>query len=244
MTQAHYGKHIVCAYDRELSRLRALVLDMKTRAIEQTHAALGALLQPDLTAAHRVIDREPGIDTLTLEADEEIFILIAKRQPTAIDLRLVLAISKVVNDLERSADHAARMAGCVIRLHKQGVRSLSAPLAQALEQMSTEVCRLLDQGIKALTEAELNQAIAVFEAEPQFRQAALVAHEQLFDTPETAQPRVLAELLTIHSALKRLGDRGASIAEQAVYVIRGDDVRYRNRELLIEALRQTQLSAS
>lgn len=240
MTQAQYGNHIVRAYDRELGRLRALVLDMKTRVIEQTRVALAALLQPDLNAAHQVIGREPGIDTLTLEADEEIFILIAKRQPTAIDLRLVLAISRVVNDLERGGDYAVRMAHSAIRLHEHGIPSLPEPFAQALEQLSAEVCRRLEQAVRALSAAELDQAIAVFETELQFQQCTLTVREQIFASPQASQPQTLAELLSIHYALERLGQHGANIAEQAVYVIRGDDVRYRNRELLIDALRQAE----
>jgi phosphate transport system protein len=232
------GHHIMRAYDQELARLRNLVLEMKTRVLDQTREALTALLQPDVNAAHGVLDREPGIDTLTLEADEEIFILIAKRQPTAVDLRLVMAISKVVSDLERGGDHAASMARSAIRLHQAGHRQPTAPLSESLQQLFATGCRMLEQSVTALTEAKLEQAIEVFERETAFYNQVRATREEILDSDYAQQPRALAELLAIPHALKRLGNHGANIAEQAVYVIRGDDVRYRNRELLIDALRQ------
>lgn len=238
MSLAQRGHHIMRAYDLELGRLRTLVLDMKDRVIAQTQEALSALLEPDLNAARLVLDREPGIDTLTLEADEEIFMLIAKRQPTAVDLRLVMAISKVVNNLERCGDHAVQIARSAIQLNETDSHHPPATLAKNLEQLAAEVCRVLSKAVGALAEADLTQAIAVFEAETGLYRQAASAREQILDSQPSQAPKTLAELLAIQHALERLGNHGANIAEQAVYVIRGDDVRYRNRELLIDALRQ------
>ncbi|EIC21374.1 phosphate signaling complex protein PhoU [Thiorhodovibrio frisius] len=237
MIESPRGRHIMRAFDQELARLRDLVLDMKTRVLEQTREALTSLLEPDINAAHLVLDREPGIDTLTLEADEEIFIVIAKRQPTAVDLRLVMAISKVINDLERGGDHAASMARSAIRLHESGYSPPSVPLSKSFEQLFAAGCQMLEQGVTALAEADLTPAIEVFELETAFYQQVRSTREDILDSPYAQQPRAMAELLTIPHSLKRLGNHGANIAEQAVYVIRGDDVRYRNRELLIDALR-------
>lgn len=238
MIQSQRGHHIMRAYDQELARLRDLVLEMKTRVLEQSREALTALLQPDLDAARVVLDREPSIDTLTLEADEEIFLVIAKRQPTAIDLRMIMAISKVINDLERGGDHAASMAHSAIRLHEAGHPPPPAPLSGSLERLFAAGCHMLEQGVTALTSAELTAAIEVFEREPAFYQQVRSTREEILASSYAQQPHALAELLTIPHSLKRLGSHGANIAEQAVYVIRGDDVRYRNRELLIDALRQ------
>ncbi|MBK1647061.1 phosphate signaling complex protein PhoU [Rhabdochromatium marinum] len=230
--------HIVRAYDQELARLCNLVLEMKTRVLDQTREALTALLQPDPNAARTVLHREPGIDTLSMEADEEIFIVIAKRQPTAIDLRQVLAISKVVTDLERAGDHAASMAYSAIRLHEITREPPPPALTQALEHLFDTGRQMLEQAVAALSEADLEQAIAVFEREADFHQQVLDTRDAILDSTYAQSPRALAELLAIPHALKRLGNHGANIAEQAVYVCQGDDVRYRNRELLIDALRQ------
>lgn len=243
MSETPRGRHIMRAFDQELARLRDLVLNMKNRVLEQTREALRGLLQPDLNAARVVLDREPGVDILTLEADEEIFNVIAKRQPTAVDLRLIMAISKVINDLERGGDHAASMARSVIRLHESGYPPLSAPLSNSLEQLFAAGCQMLEQSVTALTEADLAPAIEVFEHETAFYQQVRSTREDILDSPHAHQPRALAELLTIPYALKRVGNHGANIAEQAVYVIRGDDVRYRNRELLIDALRHAHANA-
>ncbi|WP_295458074.1 PhoU domain-containing protein, partial [uncultured Thiodictyon sp.] len=102
--------HTVRAYDRELVRLRDLIIEMGKRVVEQTHCALAALFEEDLSPAYRVLDREPQIDYLALDADEEVFLIITRRQPTAGDLRIVLALARIAGEAERAADKAARIA--------------------------------------------------------------------------------------------------------------------------------------
>lgn len=239
MAAPPFRHHIVTAYDRELARLRALVRDMGERALEQTRTAVEALLTRDLNAARRVLAREPGIDQMNLEADEEIFALIVRNQPTASDLRLVLALSKVVGELERSGDKAVRIAQAVMRLLTgDPPQLLSEDTHDTIRELESLACYMLEHALMALANADLDQAITVFETEAQLERVTERVQQLLLTTAGPELPAaILADLIIISHALERLGHHGTNIAEQVVYVVRGNDVRYRNRELLIDALR-------
>ena len=114
--------HIVSAYDLELAHLRSLVVDMVAAVVRQTQNAVEALTTGHHALAREVIDRDPDIDALSLAADEEVFRVIAKRQPAAIDLRLILATARIVGDLERAGDKAKRVAKHTLKLLKAGTK--------------------------------------------------------------------------------------------------------------------------
>lgn len=230
--------HIVSAFDRELTELRSLVVKMGGAAIEQTRDALAALLAEDASLARQVIDREPDIDALSSAADEEVFRVIAKRQPTAVDLRLVLAISRVVGELERAGDKAARIANTILKLIGESKAvALPAPLSESLRALEGLAVERLEQAISGLVEVDLEQAIAVFESEPQLSAARQALSEALLAPNAAFDGNALAALLTIAHAMERIGNHAGNIAEQVVYVITAEDVRYRNRNLLIDALK-------
>ena len=238
MSYQNDHNHIVSAFDRELTELRSLVVKMGDAVIRQTQDALTALLDQDTARARQVIDREPDIDALSSAADEEVFRVIAKRQPTAVDLRLVLAISRVVGELERAGDKAARIANNTLKLIDEGdAAAVPTVLGKPLRALEALVVERLQQAISGLVDADLGRAITVFESEPQLssdRQDlsdGLVASNAAFDGIS------LAALLTIAHAMERIGNHAGNIAEQVVYVITAEDVRYRNRHLLIDALK-------
>lgn len=238
MIQQNDHNHIVSAYDRELTELRSLVVNMGESVVEQTRAAIKALLGADAVLARQVISREPEIDALSIAADEEVFRVIAKRQPTAIDLRLVLAVSRVVSDLERAGDKAARIANNTLKLLDGGSASpTAAALGERFRALETLVIERLEQAVHGIVEADLDQAIAVFESEPRFSAARQALTEDLVRPDAQSDGTSLAALLTIAHALERIGNHAGNIAEQVVYVITAEDVRYRNRNLLIDSLK-------
>jgi len=230
--------HIVSAYDLELAHLRDLVVDMSSTVVRQTRDAVDALADGNSTAAQAVIDRDPKIDRLSMAADEEVFRVIAKRQPTAIDLRLVLAIARIVGDLERAGDKAKRIAKHTLKLLRDKAPPLVPEQAvMPLEALTETVCELLEQAVAGLVDADLNQAIAVFEADQRLILASEQLRSALFSPGAGLEGNHFAGLLTVAHALERTGNHANNIAEQVVYVITGEDVRFRNPELLIERLR-------
>lgn len=229
--------HIVSAYDLELAHLRSLVVDMVSAVVRQTQDAVEALVTSSHGLAHEVINRDPEVDSLSLAADEEVFRVIAKRQPTAIDLRLVLATARIVGDLERAGDKAKRIAKHSLKLLETGSSPvLPEPAIAAMRRLMGIDCELLQSAVNGLVEADLDKAIAVFQADSQLNEASEHLRTALFDPAAGLSGNHFAGLLTVAHALERTGNHANNIAEQVVYVITGEDVRFRNRELLIDNL--------
>jgi len=242
MTRDPAAGHTVNAYDRDLAQLRGLVLEMGKRVLEQTRMAVHALSSGDVAAAQRVVDRERKIDHLQLDADEEVFALIAKRAPTAIDLRLALALSKVIGDLERAGDKAARIARSVLDLKARGSRLPEAKILYHLEQMSEIACRMLSNSLDALARTDVELALAVFAEDRglEHQLDAALRHLMTFVFEDASLVGQVIELVFGLKALERIGNHAGNIAEQVIYVAKGKDVRYQNRENLIAALSQRQ----
>ena len=229
--------HTVRAYDRELSLLLELILDMGERVLEQTRGAVTALVENDLSPAYRVLDREPQIDYLALDADEEVFRVIARRQPTAVDLRIVLALARIAGEAERAGDKAARIARGALA-YRADDTALPAPITTALRAQVERVCGAFEGSITAVSQFDLDLAVGVFEDEPGLIEATQTMHQALLEPLDPPLPPVkLGALFTVAHALEHIGRHAGAIAEQVIYVAEGKDVRFRNREILIETLR-------
>jgi len=229
--------HTVRGYDRDLTRLRGLILEMGARVVEQTQTAVTALLEGDLGPAYRVLDREPQIDYLALDADDEAYKLIARRQPKAVDLRIVLALSRIANEAERAGDKAARIANRTIGLRQDGA-ALSPALRDCLRRLDELVCCAFERAMEAVASFDTQLALTVFEDESALGQANEELVQQLTSGKESGLSLTqLESLFSLGHALNRIGNHAASIAEQVIYVAEGQDVRFRNREILIETLR-------
>lgn len=229
--------HTVHGFDRDLAKLRTLILEMGERVVEQTHTAINALLGGDLSPAYRVLDREPQIDYMALDADDEAFRVIVRRQPTAVDLRIILALSKIADEAERSGDKAARIAHRAIGLRRTELR-VDAELERLLRKLECLVCQAFEQAMGGVAQFDTRQALKVFEDESAMTEAndALVRH--LTTRGEDPYPAAQLEpLFAIAHALHRIGNHAGAIAEHVIYVALGEDVRFRNREILIETLR-------
>jgi phosphate transport system protein len=232
--------HTVRRYDQELAKLRAIILQMGEHVIEQGQAAVAALIQGDEPQAYRVLDREPQIDYLSLDADEEVFRVIARRQPTAVDLRIVLALSKIAGEVERAGDKAARIARQTLELSRQEPdgEPLAESLRVAFQTLDDRACCMFERSVRAITTFDVTQALAIFEDEPALYAAAHDLRDLLGESgADGLVPRQAITLFHCAQALKHIGTHASNIAEQVIYVALGQDVRYRNREILIETLR-------
>lgn len=240
------GGHTVRRYDQELAKLRGIILDMGQRVIEQTQAAVAAVLDGEETQAYRVLDREPQIDFLSLDADEEIFRVIARRQPTAVDLRIVLALSRIAGDVERAGDKAVRIARQSLILRETGIGQGGIPsdaLKELLRRLDDHACCMFERSIQAVAGFDVELSLGVFEDEPRLFDASDEARDFLGQEDLAGfTPRQIVCLLTSAHALERIGNHASNIAEQVIYVAEGKDIRYRNREILIETLRRDRAS--
>ncbi len=240
------GGHTVRRYDRELAKLRGIILDMGHRVIEQTQAAVAAVVDGEELQAYRVLDREPQIDYLSLDADEEIFRVIARRQPTAVDLRIVLALSRIAGDVERAGDKAVRIARQALTLRESGLEKgcgQSEALRELFRQLDDQACCMFERSIQAVSGFDVELALGVFEDEPKLFDASDATRDFLGQEDLAGfKPAQVVCLLASSHALERIGNHASNIAEQVIYVAEGQDVRYRNREILIETLRRDRAS--
>jgi len=232
--------HTVQAYDKELGRLRGLVLEMGEYVLEQTRGAVSALTGGDIQLARQVVDREPKVDRFELDADDAIFNLIAKRQPAARDLRLILALSKVTGDLERAGDKAEQIAWCVIHLLERDGQQPAARILHHVRRLDEIACSMLERSLDALGRVETAPALDVFADDHRLDDEldAAMRHLITFVLEDSSLVGQVVDLVFALKSLERIGRHATNIAEQVIFVAKGEDVRYQNKDVLIEALRQ------
>jgi len=270
MTEITKG-HTVRKYDKELGNARKRVLEMGGQVLEQVRKAVSALSEGNIDLAREVVDNERKIDACELDIDEAIFDLIAKRQPTAIDLRFILALSKVAGDLERAGDKAAQIAWCAIRLmERTDRRPVSKKIPHHIHSLDQVARHLLEHSLDALAKVDVDLALDVFEDGSQLngltgRQSgttetagsldeleegsqegsqlddgfdAAIRHAMTFMFEDTQLVGQVLDVVFVLRALANIGDHAGSIAEQVIFIAKGKDVRYQNKEVLIDALRE------
>jgi phosphate transport system protein len=232
--------HTVHAYDQELGRVRGLVLEMGEYVLEQTRMAVNALAEGDPGLARQVVDREPRVDHFELDADEAIFSLIAKRQPAALDLRLILALSKVVGDLERAGDKAEQIAWCVIRLLERDGQQPASRILHHVRRLDEVARSMLERSLEALNQLDVEGALDVFADDHRLDEEfeAGLRHLMTFVLEDSSLVGQLVDLVFALRALERIGQHAGNIAEQVIFIAKGKDVRYQNKEVLIETLRR------
>ncbi|BDC43429.1 phosphate signaling complex protein PhoU [Paraburkholderia terrae] len=230
-------KHLSSQFDAALNMLSTNLLEMGGVVERQITRCLSLLDAYDPALVEAIRDSERELNALEIEIDEEIHRVIARRQPAARDLRLLMAMSKCVTNLERMGDEARKISKRMRRIDEYGgTSSISlAELKQCGELASSILHRVLDAFARmdAVAAAQIvrdDKAIDdVFRAFVE----RLVAH--MNETPRTVS--VALEYLFIAKALERIGDHAKNIAEFVVFVVKGRDVRHIPlRELEREAL--------
>jgi phosphate transport system protein len=230
--------HIVRRYDKELSAVRGMVLEMGELVLEQTRGAAKSLVTGDIALARKVVDNERKIDYFELDVDEAIFNIIAKRQPSAIDLRLVLALSKSVGFLERAGDRAEQIARCVIRLIEREGQSPVGRILHHVRRLDQVACFLLERSLGALAQTDVDMALDVFRESADLEEEfdAAMRHLMTFVFEDSALLGQVLDIVFALRALESIGDHAINIAEQVIFIAKGKDIRYQNKEILVETL--------
>jgi phosphate transport system protein len=224
-------------YDIELETLRSRVLEMGGLVEAQIRAAIDGLTSGDVLALDAVIADDHRVNALEVSIDTESSHLIARRQPAAGDLRLVLAIIKIVTDLERIGDEAAKIA----RMGKQSyarARMPSTPIA-AVKHVGDIALGMLRKALDALARLDPVAAASIvredFAIDEEFRAIVRQLITFMMEDPRTISQSL--EILWIAKAIERIGDHAKNMAEQVIYIVKGTDVRHTTvEELEREAL--------
>jgi phosphate transport system protein len=222
------GKHISTQFDAELSGISTRVLEMGGVVESQMANAIYALTHFSGETASDVLKTEERVNTMEVEIDRDLSTIIARRQPTARDLRLLIAISKTIGNLERVGDEAARIARTVQRLMNSGISSrLRLPVGD-LSFASDLAIALLRKSLDAFARLDSKQALDVIkqdnEIDVEFDGLMRKLVTYMMEDPRTISASI--DLVFVAKAIERVGDHAKNLAEQVIYVVKGTDVRH------------------
>jgi phosphate transport system protein len=232
-------KHLSTQFDAELSGISSRVLEMGGLVESQLNQAMYALTQFNGETASRVLEQEERVNLMEMEIDRDLSATIARRQPTARDLRLLIAVSKTIANLERVGDEAARVARTVQRLINTGVSSrLRLPVAD-LQFESELAITQLRKALDAFARLDTAQAVEVLKTDDQIDQEFDGLLRKLI-TYMMEDPRMISssiDLVFVAKAIERVGDHAKNLAEAIIYVVKGTDVRHASMEIVEDAVR-------
>ncbi len=221
-------KHLSTQFDAELSGISSRVLEMGGLVESQVVQALFALTQFNGEIASQVLREEERVNQMEVEIDRDLSAIIARRQPTARDLRLLIAISKAIANLERVGDEAARIARTVQRLINTGVSSrLRLPVSDLGFEAELAVAQLR-KALDAFARLDTARALEVLKQDDQIDQEfdgllrKLITY--MMEDPRTISSSI--DLIFVAKAIERVGDHAKNLAEAIIYVVKGTDVRH------------------
>ncbi len=221
----NFNQHISGQFNADLEGIRNHMMAMGGLVERQVANAIEAITNSDSRIADDVIRREDEVDKLEMTIDHECTQILVRRQPAASDLRMVLAVSRVVRDLERMGDEA-----CKIAIHTLEVgESSNNPLCQqAMRYMGSEVVKMISGALDAFTRHDVDGAIDVVRNDKLVDQQYASALRELI-TYMMEDPRSISQaisILWILRAIERIGDHARNISEQVIYLVKGTDVRH------------------
>ncbi|WP_076408423.1 phosphate signaling complex protein PhoU [Shewanella sp. UCD-KL12] len=224
MDNVNLNKHISGQFNAELDDIRNRVLAMGGLVERQLEQSLDAIASLDAELAQKVIDGDHKVNGMEVAIDEECTRIIAKRQPAASDLRLVLAISKTITDLERIGDACVKIANAALdkRLKSQ------QPLLVSLDSMGRHATRFLHGTLDALARMDADEAFELHKEDAKLDREYEGTIRQLM-TYMMEDPRSIPEVLDVlwaARAIERVGDRCQNICEYIIYYVKGKDVRH------------------
>ena len=222
-------KHIVRAYDQELSALTHQIAAMGAAAEQQVANALTALVERDFDMAAKVIQGDDAVDQLEEQVDQAVVKLLATRQPMAVDLRVIAMALKISNDLERMSDYAVSVAKRSQRLAEQPELAPSLRVPRIGELCLGMFKDVLD----AYVERDVDKAREVIERDKEVDELYNSLFRELV-TYMLEDPRTISrciDLLFIAKNLERIGDHATNIAEKIDYMIHGTQINRPRHEL-------------
>ena len=232
-------KHLSTQFDAELSGISTRVLEMGGLVEAQVAQAIYALVNFSNETAAQVLQAETRVNQMEVEIDADLSTIIARRQPTARDLRLLIAVSKTIGNLERVGDEAARIARTVQRLVNSGVSSkLRLPVNDVSFEANLATASLR-RALDAFARLDTHQALQVIKADNEIDQEfdglmrKLITY--MMEDPRTISASI--DLVFVAKAIERVGDHAKNLAEQIIYIVKGTDVRHSSPDAVESAVR-------
>ena len=230
-------KHLSSQFDTELSGVSSRVMEMGGLVESQIRTAVYALSQFSSEAADQVTEMGARVNMMEIEIDRELSSIIARRQPTARDLRLLIAILKTTANLERAGDEAEKIARMVRSIIESGAaRALPASELRVAADLASG---LLRKALDAFARLDANAAVSILKEDDaidkEFDGFVRKLITYMMEDPRTISPSL--DLLFLAKAIERIGDHAKNIAEFIIYVVKGADVRHTSMESIESVVR-------
>jgi phosphate transport system protein len=229
MQSKDYAHHISGQYNAELEEVRTHFLAMGGLVEKQVSDSINALLDADSALASSVQENDRRINQMESGIDEEIIRILARRQPAASDLRMIIAIGKSITDLERMGDEAAKIARAALSLCEEG----ESPRGYLeCRHIGNQVRLMIHEALDAFAHFDANQAFKVMQADAEIDIEYKTATRALV-TYMMEDPRAISRVLNVMGVLRsleRIGDHARNISEQLIFLVKGADVRHSSYE--------------
>ena len=234
MDNSKISHHISEQFNKELEDVRNKVLAMGGLVEQQLELAIEALVSGNVEQAEQVINQDNQIDMLEVAIELECMQILALRQPTAFDLRLLLAVIKIIHELERIGNKAKRIAEMAVKLSNHTNNMPKHDMDRMIELVKT----MLDHALDAFARMSIDEIPAITERDQKVdREYENIV--RLLITHMMEDPRNITrflDVLTTVRALERVGDHARYICEHLVFMIKGENVRHLSQEQLIEKI--------
>lgn len=207
-------------FEQRLREMRIDTMALGRQAIEQLRHAMDALAKRDVEAARRIRKADKEVNRARFAIEEQCIELLATQQPSAGDLRRIVAVMNAIVDLERVGDHAKSIAKVVPHLHDHP----DVPIPAALQGIYTQAYAQIRDAMYAYTEDDVQLAKQVFAADDKLdRLYAQFYTEMIADAArDGTRVEVDYQLLRAARELERIGDLATNIAERVLYIVTGD----------------------
>ena len=230
MEKADIGHHISQQFNQELQDVRNRVLQMGGIVEQQLNDAIQALTTMDASLAEVVVTNDFKVNRLEVDIDEECTTILARRQPAASDLRLLMAIIKTITDLERIGDEAERVGLMALKFCEGESKETKALMG--IEHMGHRVQKILHDALDAFARMDADAAAKVAKqdkkVDEEYENILRQLMTYMMEDPRSI-PRVIGVMWSAR-ALERIGDRARNICEYVIYLVKGKDVRHISSE--------------
>ena len=226
------SQHISHKFDEEMESLRNQVLKMGGLVEQQIAGAIEALQTTNAPGAEKIILNDHKVNALEVNIDEACTQILARRQPAATDLRMVVAVIKTITDLERIGDEAEKIAKMALNLAEEDINFHSR--YAGIRHLADQVKRMVHDVLDAYARLDVDAAIKVVrdddEADKEYQDLM-----RLLITYMMEDPRKISEVLDVMwaaRALERIGDHAKNIGEYVIYLVKGKDIRHLDLDIV------------
>lgn len=234
------GEHSSKQYDHELESIRSRVLQMGGLVEAQLKLAIEAFDTEDVARADEVIAADRRVNELEVELDRAVNNVIARRQPTASDLRLIMGVAKTIVDIERIGDEATKIARVARWLHEKKVPNVRLPRVPDVHACGTIVTSMLRGSLDSFARLDVAAAAGIIRddrgVDERFRAILRQLITFMMEDPRTISASI--DIIWAAKAIERIGDHAKNIAEHVIFIAQGEDIRHAGPEALAQAIRE------